>query len=110
MSKAQKTKGDAFVIEAKALLAKKSWFGSGTRNVEDAAETYEKAANAYKVGGLNSEAGGAYMKAAEIYRDKLSEFSSASKSLNSAGTTDFLVRQNCKQEVQTLTLFLLSSA
>ena len=47
----------------------------------------EQAANAYKVGGLNGEAGDAYMKAAEVYRDKLSDFQSASKCLNSAGTT-----------------------
>lgn len=87
MSKAQKAKGDVFVNEAKALLAKKSWFGSASRNQEDAAETYEQAANAYKVGGLNGEAGDAYMKAAEVYRDKLSDFQSASKCLNSAGTT-----------------------
>jgi len=86
MSKAQKAKGDVFVNEAKALLAKKSWFGSASRNQEDAAETYEQAANAYKVGGLNGEAGDAYMKAAEVYRDKLSDFQSASKCLNSAGT------------------------
>jgi hypothetical protein len=87
MAKSQKGKADAFSAEAKALLAKKSWFGSTTRNAEDAAECFEKAANAYKVGGLNKEAGDAYMQAVEIYRDKLSDFLNASKSLNSAGTT-----------------------
>jgi len=87
MAKAQKGKGDAFVQEAEALLNKKSWFSSSkSRNVEDAAEIYEKAANAYKVGGLNQEAGDAYSKAAELYRDKLSDFNSASKALNNAGT------------------------
>ena len=86
MAKAQKGKGDAFVQEAEALLNKKSWFSSSkSRNVEDAAEIYEKAANAYKVGGLNQEAGDAYSKAAELYRDKLSDFNSASKALNNAG-------------------------
>eukprot|EP00934_Nitzschia_sp_Nitz4_P009031 Nitzschia sp. Nitz4//scaffold119_size111653//689//1713//NITZ4_004170-RA/size111653-augustus-gene-0.203-mRNA-1//1//CDS//3329533776//9021//frame0 len=85
MAKAQKGKGDAFMKEADALLNKKSWFSSKTKNAEDAAEIFEKAANAYKVGGLNSEAGDAYSKAAEIYRDTLSDFNSASKALNSAG-------------------------
>lgn len=87
MAKAQKGKGDAFLSEGKALLAKKSWFGSSSKNAEDAAEAFEKAANAYKVGGLNGEAGDAYMKAVEVYRDKLSDFLGASKSLNSAGTS-----------------------
>lgn len=86
MAKAQKGKGDAFIKEAEALLSKKSWFGSKAGNQEEAAETYEKAANAYKVGGLMQEAGDAYIKATEIFRDKLSDFNSASKSLNNAGT------------------------
>ena len=71
MAKAQKKKGDQFVKDAETLLAKKSWFSSSkAQNQEDAAETFEKAANAYKVGGLNQEAGDSYVKAAEIYRDK----------------------------------------
>jgi alpha-soluble NSF attachment protein len=86
MAKAQKGKGDEFVKQAKSMLAKKSWFSSKERSQEEAAETYEQAANAYKVGGLNQEAGDSYITAAEIYRDKLSDFSSASKCLNSAGT------------------------
>jgi hypothetical protein len=85
MAKAQKGKGDAFVKDAEALLNKKSWFSSKTKNAEDAAELYEQAANAYKVGGLNQEAGDAYSKAAAIYRDTLSDFNSASKNLNNAG-------------------------
>ena len=53
MAKAQKGKAEAYIKEAEALLAKKSWFSSSKeRNVEEAAETYDKAANAYKVGGL----------------------------------------------------------
>eukprot|EP00538_Stauroneis_constricta_P001001 CAMPEP_0119570366 /NCGR_PEP_ID=MMETSP1352-20130426/43577_1 /TAXON_ID=265584 /ORGANISM="Stauroneis constricta, Strain CCMP1120" /LENGTH=313 /DNA_ID=CAMNT_0007620033 /DNA_START=126 /DNA_END=1067 /DNA_ORIENTATION=+ len=87
MAKAQKSKAEAFIGAAEALLAKKSWFSSSKeRNQEDAAETYEKAANAYKVGGFNQEAGDAYTKAAEIYRDKLSNFNDASKCLNNAGS------------------------
>lgn len=85
LAKAQKGKGDTFVKEAEALLTKKGWFTSKNKNAEDAAELYEQAANAYKVGGLNQEAGECYSKAAEIYRDTLSEFNSASKSLKDAG-------------------------
>eukprot|EP00531_Pseudo-nitzschia_arenysensis_P000128 CAMPEP_0116138416 /NCGR_PEP_ID=MMETSP0329-20121206/12772_1 /TAXON_ID=697910 /ORGANISM="Pseudo-nitzschia arenysensis, Strain B593" /LENGTH=313 /DNA_ID=CAMNT_0003633401 /DNA_START=115 /DNA_END=1056 /DNA_ORIENTATION=+ len=87
MAKAQKKKGDAFIAEAEALLAKKSWFASSKQqNAEEAAETFEKAANAYKVGGLNQEAGDAYTKAAELYRDRLSDFTHASKAYSNAGT------------------------
>jgi alpha-soluble NSF attachment protein len=86
MAKAQKGKGDAFVKEAQGMLAKKSWFGSKARSAEDAAEIYEKAANAYKIGALNQEAGDSYKKAAELYRDTLTDFNSASKCLNNAGT------------------------
>eukprot|EP00980_Cylindrotheca_fusiformis_P004063 scaffold880_cov132-Cylindrotheca_fusiformis.AAC.59 len=86
MAKAQKGKADGFLQEGKALLAKKSWFGSSSRNAEDAAECFEKAANAYKVGGMNGEAGDAYMEAVKVYRDKLSDFLGASKALNNAGT------------------------
>lgn len=85
MAKAQKGKAEAFISEAEGLLSKKSWFSSSKeRNQEDAAEIYEKAANAYKVGTFNQEAGDAYRKAAEIH-DKLSNFNEASKCLNNAG-------------------------
>ncbi|KAG7365120.1 soluble NSF attachment protein, SNAP [Nitzschia inconspicua] len=87
MAKAQKGKAEAFVKEAESLLNKKSWFSSSKeRNAEEAAETFEKAANAYKVGGLNQEAGDTYLKVGELYRDKLSDFSNASKAFNNAGT------------------------
>lgn len=94
MSKAQKAKAEAFVREAEGLLSKRSWFSSSKeRNVEDAAESFEKAANAYKVGGLNQEAGDAYVKAAELYRDKVSDFNNASKALNNAGKNN--MRTQC---------------
>jgi alpha-soluble NSF attachment protein len=87
MAKAQKGKAETFTKEAEIFLAKRSWFSSSKeRNAEDAAESYEKAANAYKVGGLNQEAGNTYVKAAELYRDRLSDFNNASKALNNAGT------------------------
>jgi len=77
----------AFIAEAEGLLAKKSWFSSSKQqNTEEAAETYEKAANAYKVGGLNQEAGDTYTKAAELYRDRLTDLNHASKAFNNAGT------------------------
>ena len=86
MAKAQKGKAEEFIGEAEALLNKKGWFGGNKeRNAEDAAELYEKAANAYKVGGFNQEAGDMYMKCVEIYRDRLSNFNEASKHLNNAG-------------------------
>lgn len=108
MAKAQKGKGDAFVEEAQALLNKKSWFSSGSRNAEDAAEAYEKAANAYKVGALNEEAGNAYMKAAEVYTDKLSDFTAASKCLNSAGKHEKVHHDSSKTQGRPFILTLVS--
>jgi len=87
MKKAQRGKAEAFIAEAEGLLAKKSWFSSSKQqNTEEAAETYEKAANAYKIGGLNQEAGDTYTKAAELYRDRLTDLNHASKAFNNAGT------------------------
>ena len=96
--RSQKSKAEAFVKEAEGLLSKRSWFSSSKeRNVEDAAESYEKAANAYKVGGLNGEAGDTYMKSAMLYRDKLSDFLNASKTLNNAGTTKHVNNLNANE-------------
>jgi len=87
MKKAQKAKAETFITEAEGLLSKRSWFSSSKeRNDEEAAETFEKAANAFKVGGLNQDAGDTYVRAAELYRDRLSDFNHASKAFNSAGT------------------------
>jgi len=87
MKKAQRGKAEAFIAEAEGLLSKKSWFSSSKQqNTEEAAETYEKAANAYKIGGLNQEAGDTYTKAAELYRDRLTDLNHASKAFNNAGT------------------------
>ncbi len=95
MAKAQKKKALVFVAEAEALLAKKGWFSSSKQqNTEEAAETYERAANAYKVGGLNQEAGDMYTKAAELYSDKLSDFTHASKAYNNAGTKKALSKKH----------------
>jgi len=72
--------------EAKSTLGKKTWFAASTEQKnEDAAELFEKAANAYKVGGFLSEAGDAYSKAAGIFQDKLKNAMEASKSLTNAG-------------------------
>ena len=87
MAKAQKSKAEDFIDQAEKTLSKKSWFASGKeRNLEEAVELYEKAANAYKVGGLNQEAGDMYVKAAEIHRDQLTNLNEASKDFSSAGT------------------------
>mmetsp|Transcript_5276 Transcript_5276/g.11978 ORF Transcript_5276/g.11978 Transcript_5276/m.11978 type:complete len:317 (-) Transcript_5276:284-1234(-) len=86
LSQAQRSKGDAFLQEAEATLNKSTWFSSSTeRKYEDAAESFTKAANAYKVGGCNDEAGNAYKRAAELYKDKLKSLGEASKSLTDAG-------------------------
>lgn len=86
LSQAQRTKGDTFLKEAEATLKKSTWFASSSeRKYEDAAECFVKAANAYKVGGCNDEAGGAYQRAAELYKDKLESLGEASKCLSDAG-------------------------
>ena len=89
MAKNQKAKAEAFVAEAEQKLAKSkgAWFQSSKeRKFEEAAELYEQAANAYKVGGFNQEAGEAYQKAAEIHRDQLTNLNEASKDMSQAGT------------------------
>lgn len=86
LSQAQRNKGNAFLSEAESTLKKSTWFASSSeRKYEDAAELYSKAANAYKVGGLNDEAGAAYQQAAELYKDKLTSLGEASKCLSDAG-------------------------
>ena len=86
MAKAQKGKGDGFMLEAKKTLSKKAWLSSSKeKQKEDAAELFEQAANAYKVGGFHQEAGDAYSEAAKIYRDDLGNMNEASKCLSKAG-------------------------
>ena len=86
LTQAQRTKGDTYLQEGKAILKKSTWFASSTeQKYEDAAESFTKAANAYKVGGWNDEAGAAYQRAAELYRDKLKSLNEASKCLSDAG-------------------------
>lgn len=88
LSQAQRNKGDAFLQEAEATLKKSTWFAtSSERKYEDAAESFTKAANAYKVGGCNDEAGNAYQRAAELYKDKLKSLGEASKCLSDAGAS-----------------------
>lgn len=86
ISKKQRVKGDAYVSEAKSTLSKKTWFASSSeQKFEDGAELYEKAANAYKVGGFHTEAGDAFMSAANIYKDETNNSMEAGKCLTSAG-------------------------
>lgn len=83
----QKQKALDFLAEADKLLTKKTWFSTGKeRNTEDAAELTMQAANAYKVGGFNQEAGDTYMRAGELHRDKLSNNNEAAKCFSQAGT------------------------
>jgi len=82
----QRVRAEKFLNDAEKTLKKSTWFSSSTeQKYEDAAELYDQAANAYKVGQMNSEAGVAYMKAAELYRDKLSNQMEGSKALSNAG-------------------------
>jgi len=87
ISRKQKTKAEAFLIEARNTVGKKTWFANSTEEkYENAAELYEKAANAFKVGGFHHEAGDAYRKAADLYQNKLKNLGEASKALASAGS------------------------
>lgn len=86
ISKQQRVKGQTFFAEAEKTLAKKTWFSSSTETKnEEAAELFEKAANAFKVGGCHSDAGDSYSRAADIYRDKLNNMGEASKCMSNAG-------------------------
>jgi alpha-soluble NSF attachment protein len=87
MAQAQKKKAVAYLQEAETTIAKKGWFSSSReRNQEDGAELYMQAANAYKVGGLNQEAGDTYVKAGKIYRDSIANPNEAAKCFSQAGT------------------------
>lgn len=98
MAKAQKGKGDGFMLEAQKTLNKKSWFASSKeKQNEDAAELFEQAANAYKVGGFHQEAGDAYTEAAKLYRDKLGNMNDASKCLSKAGVSSRVEYLYCKE-------------
>lgn len=86
VAKKQKEKAEEFVAQAEKVLSKKSWFSSSKeRNQEDAAELYMQAANAYKVGGMNQEAGDMYVKVGEIQRDNLGNAGEAAKCFGQAG-------------------------
>ena len=83
---AQRSKGDAFLQEADATLKKSTWLTSSTRKKNArAAESLKKAADAYKAGGCNDEAGRAYRRAAALHKDKLKNLTEAGKCLSDAG-------------------------
>lgn len=86
VARQQKDKGDAFLKEAEVALTTKSWFASKEKKFEDACELYDKAGNAFKVGGFYYESGAAYMKSAVIQRDNLKNSFDASKAFQNAGT------------------------
>lgn len=88
----QRFKAEAFISEAKAALAKKTWFSSGAEQKnEDAAELYQKAANAFKVGSFFMEAGDAYAEAAVIYKEKLKNGIEASKCMTESGKVKIFI-------------------
>jgi len=86
IARQQKTKGEQFCNEADAKLSKGGWFTNKEKKFEDAAELFDKAGNAYKVGGFYFEGGEAYQKAARIYQKDLSNSFEASKALQSAAS------------------------
>mmetsp|Transcript_16596 Transcript_16596/g.23560 ORF Transcript_16596/g.23560 Transcript_16596/m.23560 type:complete len:316 (+) Transcript_16596:135-1082(+) len=86
ISRQQRVKGQNYLDEAAATLSKKTWFASSTEQKnEEAAELYEKAANAFKVASAMDDAGAAYVQAAALYQDKLKNVGEASKCLSKAG-------------------------
>ncbi len=91
IAKQQKVKGEAFLSEANNTLAKRTWLSSSSeQKYEDAAELFQKAANAFKVGGFFQDAGDAYAKAADLYQEKLKNGMEASKCLTETGEFFFV--------------------
>lgn len=89
LAKRQKIKAEAYASEAEQSLAKskKAWLASSKeRGAEDAAELYLQAANAYKVGGLNQEAGDTYITAGGLYQNTLNNPNEAAKCFTQAGS------------------------
>lgn len=85
LAKTQQAKAKEFEAQAEKALAKKSWFGGKEKNQEDAAEILQQAANAYKVGGLNDEAGKCYNRVGDLYRG-INSLSEAAKAYSQAGS------------------------
>jgi len=87
ISRAQRNKAEDFLNQADKTLKKSTWFASSTeQKYEDAAELFERAANAYKVGSLFAEAGKAYKDAAAIHQKNLKNMGEASKCLTNSGS------------------------
>lgn len=89
LAQTQQRKAKEYEAAADKLLSKKgSWLfgGSKEKNQEDAAEALLQAANAYKVGGLNPEAGTTYHRVGDLYRG-IGQGSEAAKAYSQAGTS-----------------------
>lgn len=87
---AHKSRGDSLVQKAEATEGKSSWFSfesneSTQKKDGNAAKLLKKAANAYTLAGCDDEAGKAYQRAAEIYKNKLKDKVEASRCLTDAG-------------------------
>jgi len=80
----QTTRAKTFLASAEKTLNKFSFFGSGSK-YEDAAELFQKAGNCFKVSQAFQDAGDAYVKAAELFENKLSSSHEASAALMNAG-------------------------
>lgn len=85
LAQSQQRKAKEYEATADKLLSKKSWFGGKEKNQEDAAEALMQAANAYKIGGLNQEAGNTYNRVGDLYRG-IGQNSEAAKAYSQAGS------------------------
>lgn len=108
---AQKARGDSLVHKADATEGKPSWLSFATKESSEKKDDQtvlllKKAAGAYKLAGCNDEAGKAYQRAADIYKNKLHNKVEASRCLTDAG--EVLKKSNsvestkCYQEAVTL--------
>eukprot|EP00548_Thalassiothrix_antarctica_P006200 CAMPEP_0194136728 /NCGR_PEP_ID=MMETSP0152-20130528/6734_1 /TAXON_ID=1049557 /ORGANISM="Thalassiothrix antarctica, Strain L6-D1" /LENGTH=151 /DNA_ID=CAMNT_0038833505 /DNA_START=95 /DNA_END=550 /DNA_ORIENTATION=+ len=86
----QKGKGDDFSQEAEVVYnnddSKSLWSTTREKKCEDASALFDKAGDAYKVGGFYYDAAAAYMRSATILRDDLKNNFDASKAFKNAAT------------------------
>lgn len=108
---AQKARGDSLVHKADATEGKSSWFSfamkeSSQKKDNQAVLLLKKAAGAYTLAGCDDEAGKAYQRAADIYKDRLQNKVEASRCLTDAGEvlkkTNSAESTKCYQSAVTL--------
>ena len=108
---AQKARGDSLVHKADATEGKSSWFSFATKESSQKKDNQavlllKKAAGAYTLAGCDDEAGKAYQRAADIYKDRLQNKVEASRCLTDAGEvlkkTNSAESTKCYQSAVTL--------